>query len=386
MNETVRIGSDGQFIRFSAGTCNAKPYKSFMDGIWLKFKMLFFYVNVLQFALVTLMYVNVGKGRYWKILFYAAAAACLGCIIENSTVSFICREDVKNRDFQNVYTFFIAEFCWVINEYAIPFLNLTKMKAFSKGKTAKFVNFVIIGLFPVFVAFRFYIGYNRMKYGLLTTSHTKYGHSFAFAVMAVADIICTIAILYFVRKHNSQEAVKTTNITNYVKRSSYVILLCVDIIGVLLAITNSLTEKFHSIPGSLVNPFHCIKCSFILILASDALLFKYSVNTSSVHGSSGNYYNRYTKSRNNYIDSNSNNNMSLKNKSQSNTLTNITNITPYNYPTLDFNKNEPSIPYQSKSIVKNYTNIKIPPSFYENSPDSDLTYSSPSFGFLYQKE
>jgi len=288
---------------------------------------------------------------------------------------------LKIKKFNNVIPFFIAEFCWVVEEYSIPFLNLTKMRAFSRGKLSKVINIFIMGLFPVFVTFRFYIGYNRMKDGVLTTKQTKYGHSLAFAVMAVADITCTFSILYFVKKHNSQEAMKATNnITNYIKRSSYIILICVDIVGVLLAVTNSITEKFPQIPGSIVNPLHCIKCSFILILASDALLFKYGVNTSSNHESSGNYYNYSSnKKSRNYLENTSN--ISYKSKSQ-----NMSSITPYNYPSLDFNKtNESNNPYQGKSIVKNYTNIK-PTTSFDTSPNSDNTYTSPNFGFLYQKD
>ncbi|OUM63971.1 hypothetical protein PIROE2DRAFT_9432 [Piromyces sp. E2] len=117
-----------------------------------------------------------------------------------------------------------------------------------------------------------------MKYGVLTTKETKYGHAAAFSVMAFSDILCTIAILYFVRRNNSQE-----EMTHYIKRSSYIILICVDGVGILLAIMNGITEYFDSIPGSYVNPLHCIKCSFTLILSVDALLFKYSHTINTIH-------------------------------------------------------------------------------------------------------
>jgi len=361
--------------RFEQGTCST-AYVDFIDGFFSKIQDSFFYVNVLQFAIVTLMYINVGRGRYWKILFYAATAGFIGCLIENSTVAFICRkEDEYNSDkYQMVIPFFLAEFCWVLEEYAIPFLNLTKMNAFSKGKLSKAVNYLIIGLFPVFVCCRFYIGYQRMRTGLLTTKETKYGHSVAFSVMAVADLICTFAILYFVKKHNDEEAIKSSNITNYVKRSSYIILVCVDVVGVLLAVTNFFTEYLNLHP-SIVNPLHCIKCSFILILASDALLFKYSVNTSSINESSDNY--RYND--NNYSSSYYKN--SSLNKSRNNYSTDYNykkNITsPTSYATMEYNSPDVTS-YKSKNIVKNYTNIKPVSQIYDTPP-------AQSFGFLYQQ-
>ncbi|OUM62243.1 hypothetical protein PIROE2DRAFT_69522 [Piromyces sp. E2] len=167
-------------LRFESGTCDSKAYDTFLDGLFTKIQDAFFYVNVLQFAIVTLMYLNIGKGRYWKLLFYAATAGFVGCLIENGTVAYICRkEDEYNFDkYKTVIPFFITEFCWVVEEYTIPFLNLTKMKVFSKGKLAKLIDYVILGLFPVFVACRFYIGYNRMTHGVLATKETKYGHNY----------------------------------------------------------------------------------------------------------------------------------------------------------------------------------------------------------------
>eukprot|EP00833_Pecoramyces_ruminatium_P013995 jgi/Orpsp1_1/1188027/evm.model.d7180000061939.1 len=315
-----------------------------MVGFCSKMQDSFFFVNVLQFAIVTLMYVNVGKGRYWQILFYAAIAGCVGSIIENGTVAYVCTVNEENTPRYRHIPFFLAEFCWVIEEYSIPFLNLTKMKAFSKGKTSRIINYIISGLFVLFVIFRFCIGYHRMTSGLLTNDKIKLFHSFAFAVMATADIICSFGILYFVKKHNQHEALKNSNINHYIKRSSYMILLCVDVVGVCLSIFNFVIERYK-IPGDYLTPFHCIKCAFILILACDALLFKYSVNTSSINESSGNYkygqgesyvyssnYKNFNKSRNNHT-------FDMSNKSQN-------NITPYNNYSLDYGKIDSS--YQTK--------------------------------------
>ena len=382
------INFDGLGRFREKGYCSS-TYGNFLIGFCAKTQDSFFYVNVLQFAIVTLMYLNVGKGRYWKILFYAAIGGFVGSLIENGTVAYLCRESEKESNVPRfkVITFFLAEFCWIVEEFSVPFLNLTKMKAFSKGKANKVVNYAIFGLFILFVTFRFGIGYYRMSSGLLSTNMTKFYHSLAFAVMALADMICTFGILYFVKKNNSQEHIKSSNINHYIKRSSYIILVCVDIVGVCLSLFNFLIERFE-IPEEYLTPFHCIKCSFTLILACDALLFKYSVNTSSNHESSSYYrygdtynYNNSTKTVNNR--SRNNYNIDLTNKSQNNQLS---SISPYNYPSIDYIKSDVGS-YQSKSIIKNYTNIKPSQSStaYDTTLDSDKTYQSSQFGFLNSK-
>ncbi|ORY09799.1 hypothetical protein LY90DRAFT_708961 [Neocallimastix californiae] len=307
-----------------------------------------------QFAIVTLMYVNVGKGKILANIIYAALAGCIGSIIENGTVAYLCRKSEVENNIPRfkVITFFIAEFCWIVEEFSVPLLNLTKMKAFSKGKATKIVNYIIFGLLALFIIFRFGIGYHRMSSGLLSNNKIKAFHSLAFGVMAVADLICTFGILYFVKKHNQQENINTSNINHYIKRSSYIILVCVDVVGVCLSLFNFLIEHF-GIPGEYLTPFHCVKCSFTLILACDALLFKYSVNTSSVHDSSNYRYAdsyNYNSSFKNYNNkSRSNYNIDISNKSQNNPLS--------NYGKSDSNN------FQTKN--------------------SENTYQTQQFGFLY---
>jgi len=277
-NTDIADTNNQVFLRFdeNSGTCG-KVFSGFLDGLFTKIQDCFFYLNVLQFSLVLLMYINVGRGKYWKVLLIASIAGFFGAVVENSTVAFICRESVKEKDYKWVVPFLLAEFGWITTEYSIPFLNLTKLKTFSQEIFAKVVYYsVLYVLFPVFIFFRFYIGFFRMKYGVLTSKESKYGHAGAFLIMAASDLLCTIAILYYVRKHNNQEA-----ITHYIKHSSYTILICVDAVSILLGITNALTEYVESLPGSYINPFHCIKSSVILILACDALLFKYTHNASS---------------------------------------------------------------------------------------------------------
>jgi len=379
-NETIVYPTGDGFIRFtSEGFCPSKPFISFLDGLLSKFDDANFFTNVLQFGLVSLMYFNVGKGRYWKILFYAGIAGLIGTLIEKSSIAYVCRKSDIHNERPHIYGFFLAEVFWIVKEYAIPFLNLTKMKVFSKGKASHVLNIIIYGLFIAFVGARFYIGYRRYKDGVLNNTRIKYGHMVAFSIMAIADLICTLGILYFVNTHNKQEYIKANNIDHYIKRSSYIILLCVDVVSVFLAILNGITEHYkEQFPNSFVKPFHSIKCSFILILACDALLFKYSVNTSSARDSNNYRYGEYNTKSHNY------NYEASMNKSQNNPLA---SVTPYNYPTLDYGKSDSiSGSYQSKSIIKNYTNIKPSPSstLYDASPGSDKILPSQSFGFLYQ--
>lgn len=371
------------FHRFSENytTCNPNQlYSDVFDGVFNRFKDAFFFSNVLQFAIVALMYYNVGKGRYWKILFYSSICGLCGSIIEASTVSFLCTEGRKDKPYVNVFSFFVAEFFWICNEYSIPLLNLIKMRAFSKDKASKIISYIVLGIFPLFAFCRFWIGFVRSKYGVLNSFDIANSHGIAFACMAIADMICTCGILYFVKKNNQKEF-NTSNINHYIKRSSYVILLCVDIVSILLAIICFIPTYVSWIPSSVTLPFHSVKSAFILILASDALLFKYEVNTSSVHNSSNKYgvsdsysYSTNNKSRTNYTMDNT----SYK-KSQNNSST-MVNVAPFNFSNMNIND-----AYQSKSIIKNYTGIHTPAATMYDFPSDSESTGYQQFGLLKQK-
>ncbi|ORX76648.1 hypothetical protein BCR32DRAFT_283941 [Anaeromyces robustus] len=418
MSETIKLD------RFhpDTSTCDGKNIQHFYEGFFGQFQDSFCYTFVIQFIIVALMYYNVGKGRYWKVLFYASLAGLCGAVVENMTVAVICTESNKTKEYGYIVPFLINEIFWAPCEYAIPYLNLIKMKAFAKGKLALWMRYIIIGLTVPFALFRFLIGWNRMTRGYLQDSTIHSLHGYAFAVMALADILCTFCILYFVRKNNSKMAIKTSNINDYIKHSSYTILLCVDIVSTLLSILNIITNTESTkdlISGKLVTPLHCLKCSFVLILAADALIFKYGVNTSSIHssdnsrtytyGAGADSYNFATKSTNGYVSRNNySNNYSttvdmsnVTNNNTSNTSLgpssgknqvsqlNMYSVSPYNYPTIDSDIIKSPV---KKSIIKNYTNIKTPPSAYE-SPDSAKTYTEynvypqqQQFGFLNQNK
>jgi len=363
-------------------TCPIEGYQGFFDGFFSRCKDTFLFVNILQFALVTLMYWNVGKGRYWKILFYGSVAGLIGSLLESGTIAFICRQSVKEKPYTKVITLFFAEFFWICNEYSIPFLNLIKMKAFSKGKAAKVVNYIVMGIFPLFAFCRFWIGYVRSRDGVIKNPDIDNSHGIAFACMAIADLVCTISIIYFVRKHNKQEFIKTSNITHYIEHSSYTILVCVDVVSIILAIL-CFVPTYTSVPKSITLPLHCVKCSFLLILATDALLFKYEANASSLQNSSN--YNKYQNGTDSYNYSakpRSNNNYSTTYNNYSSNFSNnfSSNIESSNNKTFGFSNDT----YQ-KSIIKNYTNKPTSSStLYESQSHDNDSYPSQNFGFLYQ--
>ncbi|KAG4105221.1 hypothetical protein H8356DRAFT_978619 [Neocallimastix lanati (nom. inval.)] len=354
-DSTIRDG----FARFDAKMCPTELYINFYDGLCKRIQVSGFYANCLQYGLVTLMYFNVGKGKYWKILYYAALSGLIGGLIENGTVAYVCTQSDMEVKRYKMIPFLINEIFWIVKEYSVPFLNLIKLNAFTADKKyEKITDYLIYSLFVLFIGCRINIGYIRMTTGLLSTPQSKIGHTCAFLVIAVADIICTISILYYVNKHNRQNVTYANNIDHYIQRSSYFTLIFVDLIGIILAFFNFTTAVFNTnFPSSYINPFQAIKSSFILILACDAMVFKYSVVNSSK--SQTNYYNT------NYSKENFSNN---------------------GYTSLSQKMN------QSKTIVKNYSsnNINGSSKFYDIDSSSNATdrsfinygMTSQPFGFL----
>ncbi|ORX46449.1 hypothetical protein BCR36DRAFT_585264 [Piromyces finnis] len=401
---------DAERFLESAGTCYGKNYQTAISGFFTQFKDTFFYANIIQFLIVALMYVNIGKGKYWDILFYASASGFVGASIENATVAYICQESERKKNYK-VISFLIAEFFWITCEYSIPFLNLIKMKAFSKGSMAKTINYAILGLFLPFTLCRFAIGFERMNKGILSSQKISNLHGYAFGFMAIADILCTISILYFIQKH-SKKSFNASNISSYIKHSSYTILIAVDIVSFLLS-TLSIITNFGMfadyIPSSIATPFHCLKSSFVLILASDALLFKYGATAgSSINASSScnsvklqNYNNEFNNNSNNNNNGkgsnlykvNNNHIIDVNSKSTTSglkTLTNSSSNTTNNMSTTQNSSIYHSASYNTsniiapqKSILKNYTtNIKTSPNLY-----SQVIYDGePHFGGYFHQQ
>jgi len=377
-------------------TCHGKEYPTFLDGFFTQFGESYFYAFIIQFILVTLMYVNVGKGIYWKVLFYASIAGLIASILENGTVAHMCKEDQQSvsKPFSLIFLL-IDEVFWIASEYSIPYLNLIKMKAFARGKLAVIMKGAIIGLALPFIYFRFMIGYQRMKKGYLNDTDIKLYHGYAFGIMAIADLICTFGILYFVKKNNSH-ADLTTNLNEYIKHSSYTILLTVDVVSALLSILNIITNiqanDIKYLSTSTI-PFHCLKSTFVLILAVDAFLFKYGAHVTSVHestsgsksfGGGGNdsYYNY--KNSGSYKPRGPAHTIDMTGKNRPKAP--ISNITPFNYTSVDKDIYKTDSPKMStsKSIIKNYTHIQTNSILYESPIDKshEVYPQQQQFGFL----
>jgi len=350
----------------SANTCNNKNYASWFQGINSQTKDTFFFTFIIQFILVSTMYIHVGNGKYWKVLFYASIAGLIGACIEHSTLAYICQKSQLNNH-SKVIPFFVEEFFWVICEYAIPYLNLIKMEALSKGRAVKTIKIIIIILLFPFAAARLYDGYDRMMEGYLNTPTSRKCHGVAFGTMAVADIICTIFIIYFVKSNNKKGTLNDTSVTSYIKNSSYTILITVDIVSFILSVLYIISTIYpdNDDLGSSTTIFHCLKSVFILILATDALIFKYGVSNNSSYGSgstSKGYGNDYYKNQRN---DNFTINVATSNYKSSYQNSPISS-SPYSYSSYggdhynNTRKNSSSSGFSnSKPIIKNYSNASL---------------------------
>jgi len=370
-------------------TCNNKNYENWYQGINTQFKDTFYFSFIIQFILVSLMYTHVGNGKYWKVLFYASLAGLIGASIEHSTLAYICQKS-QHDNHTMVPSFLIEEFFWIICEYSIPYLNLIKMGALSKGTFVKFIKALIYLLFIPFAGVRLYNGYDRMMEGFLYTPISRTCHGIAFGIMAVADFICTIFIIFFIKRKNRKGTLNNNGISNYIKSSSYTILISVDIVSFALSVLYIISTLFpeNADLESSTTIFHCLKSVFILILATDALIFKYGVNGGSTFQSSNNLSNHLSPTNNNDYFKNSKGYTKPRRYSMDVTSTYINksnSISPYDYATME--KEYYSIPMptventsftNSKPIIKNYSNIS--PSTFVDGKD----YPSQQFGLPYQ--
>ncbi|KAG4093536.1 hypothetical protein H8356DRAFT_1402446 [Neocallimastix lanati (nom. inval.)] len=311
------------------GTCYGKHYENIIQGFFIQFQDSYFYANIIQFIVVSFMYVKIGNGKYWKILFYASLASFLASIIENATVAFICEESQNNKSYR-VIPFLINEIFWTISQYAVPILNLIKMEALSRKRIGKVIRYTVIALGIPFFFFRLDIGYNRMMNGYLTDEKINSIHGYSCIVFAFSDLICTISILYLVKTHKKQQLFKS-NVSNHIKHSSYVILITVDIVGFILSILIIVfnIKRFQNIlPSYIIIPFHCIVSNLILILAVDSIVFKYCAN--SHHGNnSSNILSSSPRNKDIYSSNNSVKNSSNNNNKYVVEMNDVNNINSY---------------------------------------------------------
>ncbi|OUM62637.1 hypothetical protein PIROE2DRAFT_11012 [Piromyces sp. E2] len=258
-----------------AETCYKKEYNNFFDGLNFQIKDSYFFSYVSQFMLVGLMFCYVGKGKYWKVLFYSSISGLIGAILEHLSIAYICQNSKRDEHFI-VVPFLIEEILWIICEYSIPIINLFKMESLSTGKNFKIIKLIIYFLSIPFLLARLFIGYDRMMKGYLNTRFSKYFQSLAYGTISIADLICSISIILLAKSKNKKGRLDTT-FTSIIKNSSYTVLITVDIASLLLSILYIISIYFPEsyLMHNLTTLFYCFKSIFILILSTDALIFKY---------------------------------------------------------------------------------------------------------------
>eukprot|EP00833_Pecoramyces_ruminatium_P015377 jgi/Orpsp1_1/1189409/evm.model.d7180000071843.1 len=280
MNNKITI--DGEDFYIPTELCKDIKPNTVISNILGKFNDSSFYTNFLQFFLIALMYFNIGKGKYWTVLFYGSIAGFIGKVIEDGTIAYVCSEGVRDLPRKHIITFLITEVCWIAKEFSVPFLNLIKIKIFADGKySVKYLNFTIYILFVTFCGVRTYIGIERMTNVILENKQIMLAHMLAYGIMGFADLICTCGIIYIVNRNNKEESYKSNKnqkfINHYIEKSSYIILVLIDIVSIILALLSGFIYDNKEIRA----PFLCFKSSFLLILACDSLIFKYKVTYNS---------------------------------------------------------------------------------------------------------
>jgi len=265
-----------------SGTCYNKNYDNFFIGINYQIKDTFFFAFILQFILVSLMYYFVGNGKYWKVLHYTSIAGLVAAVLEHSTLAYICQKSQINNN-GKVYSFFISELFWIINEYAVPVLNVIKIETLSTGRIAKTVKYIVIILLLPFSIARLYNGYDRMMNGYLNIPNSNICHGIAFGILGISDTICSLFIILYSRYRYDHSLLRNSKITHLMKNSGYTILLIVDFVSIVLSVLYIISTIYpnNTNISSSTTLFHCIKSVFILILSTDALLFKYGAAGSS---------------------------------------------------------------------------------------------------------
>eukprot|EP00833_Pecoramyces_ruminatium_P003739 jgi/Orpsp1_1/1177771/evm.model.c7180000062775.2 len=230
-----------------------------------------FYAFIIQIILVSYCYFKVGKNLYWKVLYYSSWFGLCGAIIEK--ICIVWTEHPNNNNNFVYVLYIINEPFWIISEYTIPYLNMIKLKAIISKKKGIILKIYIGILFTMFVLFRIRIGVLRYQEKEAFNNKIYHAHGFSFMTLAVAEFSCTIFLLrqlskdYNIAKRKGHNG----NIYEYSKKSSYFILLVIDICGFILAILSMISN--YTIKAFLV-VFHCLKSNFVLILAVDSLVFK----------------------------------------------------------------------------------------------------------------
>ena len=257
-----------------------------------------YYSYVIQLILVSYGYLRFGKGKYWKTLLVASCTGLAGAVLEKICV--VWTDHPKNADDEFIYILLLLnEPCWIITEFAIPYLNMIKLNAvLAKNRQLTLKIFTLI-TFILFSIFRFRIGYLRFSSHTVFNEEIFHAHGFSFGTMATTEFVFSIFIIKKMTKDvkMAKERGVDGNIYDKSRKSSLTILLLIDICGIILAIlsmfSNDTLEK-------ILKPFHCIKSNSILILAFDSIVLKLDAknNGFSTTNTRDNSNQKYTETSN----------------------------------------------------------------------------------------
>jgi len=257
-----------------------------------------FYAFIIQIILVAYGYFRVGRNAYWRVLYISSWCGLVGSIIENICIAWTEHPNNTNRYIYLLYI--INEPFWIVSEFTIPYVNMMKVSVLIMKKKKTMLNIYISILFILFVVFRIKIGILRYKEKEVFNDIIYRAHGYSFLTMAVAELSCTLLLIksltidYEIAKRKGHNG----NIFNYSKRSSYFILLVIDICGFILAILSMLSD--YTVKAFLVL-FHCLKSNFVLILAVDALILKIeNIDNKSPHFHSASSSNIFSSTNDNY--------------------------------------------------------------------------------------
>ncbi|KAJ3291270.1 hypothetical protein HK104_006213 [Borealophlyctis nickersoniae] len=228
------------------------------------------FLFLLQILLVGYMYGRMGSGLYWKSLLIISTAGIIGATFENFERIMYVYTGGNGKFFAFSI---LAEPCWIVSEFGVVALNLVKIRVLTTRKVFLGIGAVNFLLFLAFCALRIRIGVIRFKAVTLNSTEIWNAHTPAFAIIAVAEglLTCTILFLMYRQAQREQTISVGAPMRKRLVQSSMFVLLLVDFVGMMLAITSSFQSDALQ---SLVKPFLALKSCSALILGVDAIILK----------------------------------------------------------------------------------------------------------------
>ncbi|OUM60430.1 hypothetical protein PIROE2DRAFT_13817 [Piromyces sp. E2] len=287
---------------FRPGEPPTTPFsmQAYASGVTMLFKDCLFYAAIVQYVMITYMYVRVGKGKMWQIFYYGSLSLFFGQVIEHLLMPLTQFKDVYKYAF---LCYIPLETFYVIAEYCIPFINYLKLKAVSRNNYTNKIKILLIIVFPLFAACRYLMGIYRYIKKDVNPDVVRNYKGASSSIIAVLDLLISILIIFELRQNLGMERMQKkylqkTSVYTYIRKSNYAVLILIDFVGFILSF---LSYSYVS-PNimDIVMPFQTLKDNFLLILAIDAVIFKVdcfkmlsSGKTVNPNGK-GSYSNSYT--------------------------------------------------------------------------------------------